>query len=132
MIAVVDDDEPVRKAVVRLLRAAGFSSRGFASGEELLEAWRAEPPKCLVLDLQLPGASGLDVQRRLRVAGERAPTIIMTASDDPHARSECLCAGAAAYLRKPLDQQALLGALERVMVGPDRDGTRIHASANDA
>lgn len=132
MIAVVDDDEPVRKAVVRLLRAAGFSTRGFASGQELLEAWREEPPSCLVLDLQLPGVSGLEVQRRLRLAGARAPTIIMTASDDPHARSECLSAGVAAYLRKPLDQQVLLRALEYVMVRPDRDSTRMRASANRA
>lgn len=120
MIAVVDDDEPVRNAVVRLLRAAGFSSRGYASGQELLEAWLTEPPNCLVLDLQLPGVSGIEVQRRLRMAGARAPTIIMTASDDPDARSECLSAGAAVYLRKPLDEEALFGALEHMMVLPDR------------
>lgn len=121
MIAVVDDDEPVRKAVVRLLRAAGFSSCGYASGQELLEAWLAEPPNCLVLDLQLPGVSGIEVQRRLTQAGARAPTIIMTASDDPGARNECLNAGVAVYLRKPLDEQALFSALRQMMVLPDKE-----------
>jgi FixJ family two-component response regulator len=120
VIAVVDDDEPVRKAVVRLLRSAGFSSRGFASGQELLEAWLSEPPDCLVLDLQLPGRSGLEVQRELRLAGTRVPTIIMTASDEPCIRDECVGEGASACLRKPLDEEALLRVLERLRVHPDR------------
>ncbi len=119
MIAVVDDDEPVRKAVVRLLRSAGFTSQGFASGQELLEAWLSEPPDCLVLDLQLPGRSGLEVQRDLRLAGARVPTIIMTASDEPCIRDECVGEGAGACLRKPLDEEALLRALERLRVRPD-------------
>jgi FixJ family two-component response regulator len=121
MIAVVDDDEPVRKAVVRLLRSTGYSSRGFASGQELLESWMTEPPDCLVLDLQLPGRSGLEVQRQLRSAGAHVPTIIMTASDEPSIRDECVGEGAGACLRKPLDEEALLTALERLMVWPDSE-----------
>lgn len=121
MIAVVDDDEPVRRAVMRLLRAAGYSSRGFASGQELLDAWSSEPPDCLVLDLQLPGICGLEVQRRLRRAGAGVPMIVMTASDEPRIRAECVDEGATACLMKPLDEQALLGALERAAIRPDRE-----------
>src|SRR5262245_25325865 len=113
MIAVLDDDEPVRKAMVRLLRSVGFSSRGFASADELLAAWLTDPPECLVLDLQLPGLSGLEVQRQLRIAGIRVPTIMITAIDEPRVRDECVEEGAAACLRKPVDARALLGAIER-------------------
>lgn len=120
MIAVLDDDEPVRKAVMRLLRAAGFSARGFASGRELLAVWSREPPDCLLLDLQLPGISGLEVQRRLRSTGTQVPTIVITASDEPRIRDECVNEGASACLRKPLDEHALLCALERARIRPDR------------
>ena len=69
MIAVVDDEESVRKAVVRVLQAAGFAARAFASGTEFLESWHFDRPDCLVLDLQMPGLSGTEVQRSLRTAG---------------------------------------------------------------
>lgn len=63
MIAVVDDEESVRKAVVRLLHAVGYIARGFASGQAFLQSWAHDKPDCLVLDLQMPELSGLDVQR---------------------------------------------------------------------
>jgi len=69
VIAVVDDEESVRKALVRVLQAARFSARGFDSGTEFLETWHFERPDCLVLDLQMPGLSGTEVQRALRKAG---------------------------------------------------------------
>jgi FixJ family two-component response regulator len=122
MIAVVDDDESVCKALVRLLRSRGFSSRGFASGGALLEAWLIEPADCLVLDLQLPRLSGLEVQRYLRRAGSRVPTILITASDEPYSRDECAEEGASVWLRKPLDEGLLFGALERAQIRPDRSG----------
>jgi FixJ family two-component response regulator len=121
MIAVLDDDEPVRKAVVRLLRAAGFSARSFASGGELLADWVAARPQCLVLDLQMPGTSGLDVQRSLRCAGEAVPTILMTASDESDLLDECMAAGACVCLKKPLEEEQLLAALELIHVHRDED-----------
>jgi FixJ family two-component response regulator len=121
MIAVLDDDEPVRKAVVRLLRSAGFSARSFASGGELLAHWVGVRPECLVLDLQMPGASGLDVQRSLRSAGEAVPTILMTASDECELLDECMAAGAFVCLRKPLECAQLLAALELIHVQRDED-----------
>ena len=111
MIAVVDDEDSVRKAVMRLLQAAGHSARGFASGTEFLEHWATEPPDCLMLDLQMPGLSGCDVQRALNRADAHVPVIIITAHDAPAAREECLREGAVAYLCKPLDERMLFAAL---------------------
>ncbi len=110
-IAVVDDDESVRKAMCRLLRTAGFGSRGFAGGQEFLEAWLMEPPDCVVLDLQMPGMSGIEVLNRLAGSGMAPVTIFITAHDHPGTRERCLRAGASAYLRKPLDRQTLLDAI---------------------
>ena len=89
-VAVVEDDDSVRKALCRLLRAAGFSSRGYASGQEFLESWLVDPPECVVLDLQMPGLSGMEVQNRLSRAGAAPPTIFITAHDQPGTREECL------------------------------------------
>ncbi|HEY4212547.1 MAG TPA: response regulator [Steroidobacteraceae bacterium] len=114
-VAVVDDDAAVRKAVCRLLRSAGFRPRGFANGQEFLEAWLSEPPDCLVLDLQMPGISGVEVQNRLRRAGARPTTICVTAHDREGVREECLLAGAQDYLRKPVEAEELLAAIRRIL-----------------
>lgn len=116
MIAVVDDDESVRKAMCRLLRTAGFVSRGFAGGQEFLEAWLREPPDCVVLDLQMPGMSGIEVLGKLMGSGRAPVTIFITAHDHPGTREQCLRAGASAYLRKPLDRQTLLDAIQAALL----------------
>ena len=115
MIAVVDDEESVRKAVVRVLQAAGFAARAFASGTEFLESWHFDRPDCLVLDLQMPGLSGTEVQRSLIMAGASFPIVIITAHDSPSLRVECMDAGATEYLSKPFDIQALMHAVSRVV-----------------
>jgi FixJ family two-component response regulator len=120
VIAVVDDEDSVRKAVVRVLRAAGFCARGFASGAEFLNSWHFDRPDCLVLDLQMPGLSGMEVQKSLNAAGAHFPIVIMTAHDAPSLREECIRQGAAAYLCKPLDIGALLQAVSRVAGSPTR------------
>jgi FixJ family two-component response regulator len=111
VIAVVDDEESVRKAIVRLLQAAGYIARGFGSGNEFLASRHFDPPDCLVLDLQMPGFSGMDVQRALNRAGEDLPIVIITAHHAPSLREECMREGAVAYLSKPLDEHVLLDAL---------------------
>jgi FixJ family two-component response regulator len=108
VIAVVDDEESVRNAIVRLLRSAGFAARGFASGEEFLRSWHFDRPDCLLLDLQMPDLSGTEVQQALNEAGAKFPIIIITAHDKPSVREESMRLGAAAYLCKPLDVSALL------------------------
>jgi FixJ family two-component response regulator len=111
VIAVVDDEESVRKAVVRVLQASGFAARGFASGTDFLDSWHFDRPDCLVLDLQMPGFSGTEVQRALRLAGAHFPIIIITAHDAPDLRDQCLREGATAYLCKPLDIRTLAQAV---------------------
>ncbi len=115
IIAVVDDEESVRKAVIRLLQAAGYSSRGFASGWEFLQNGLADRPDCLVLDLQMSGLSGKDVQRQLNCAGVHLPVVFITAHDAPSVREECLREGAIAYLLKPVDRHVLLDAVRRAV-----------------
>ncbi len=132
MIAVVDDDESVRKALLRLLDAAGFASRGFGSGREFLQSWRAISPECLILDLQIPDISGTEVHSALKLEGARIPVIIITARDAPGAREECMARGAVAYLCKPLAAGSVLSAVARAVgsqtneAGPDGDLTRRH------
>jgi FixJ family two-component response regulator len=111
VIAVVDDEVSVRKAVVRLLHAAGFAARGFASAHEFLDSWHFNRPDCLLLDLQMPDLSGVEVQRALKVAGAQFPVVIISAHDAPSVREECMRLGAVAYLLKPLDASALLQAV---------------------
>ena len=115
LVAVVDDEESIRKSLRRLLMAADLDALVYASGQEFLDALRERQPDCLVLDLQMPGLTGLEVQRALMAAGVRFPTIIITAHDEPEARARCISAGVAAYLCKPLHDEMLLDAIANVM-----------------
>ena len=114
-VAVIDDEESIRKSLRRLLMAADLDAVVYASGQEFLDALRGRQPDCLILDLQMPGLTGLEVQRALTSAGVRVPTIIITAHDEPEARARCLAAGVAAYLCKPLHDEMLLDAIVTVI-----------------
>lgn len=127
LVAVVDDEESIRKSLRRLFLAAQLDAEVYASGQEFLDSLRLRHPDCLVLDLQMPGLTGLEVQRALTASGVRFPTIIITAHDEPETRARCLAAGVAAYLCKPLHDEMLLDAIAGVMgraaeavVGEDR------------
>ena len=108
MIAIVEDDESVRKAFLRAFDASGIPARGFASGAEFLDAWQIDQPDCLVLDLHMPGLSGIEVQQALKAAGADFPVVIVTAHDGVTERAEAIRLGAAAYLIKPLDINDLI------------------------
>src|SRR5579871_5178712 len=100
LIVVVDDDESVCRAIKRLLRSAGMAAESFAGGEAFLDALSSIPsyrPSCVILDVQMPGLNGLEVQARL--AANALPVIFITAHDDINIREEALAAGAIAYLR---------------------------------
>jgi FixJ family two-component response regulator len=115
LIAVVDDEESVCRALDRLLRSVGFDVETFASGAAFLESgarWRAE---CVVLDVHMPGVSGCDVQERLSGAAQDVPVVVITGRDSDETRERAMAAGAAAYLRKPVDGQTLLSTVAAAM-----------------
>jgi len=110
-IAVVDDEEPVRKALQRLLRSAGMGVETFPSGAEFLDALPTREPDCLVLDLHMPGVNGFEVQSRLAQSGSRLPVVVITGHDTQESQARALAGGAAAYLSKPFDDRVLLDAI---------------------
>jgi FixJ family two-component response regulator len=110
-IAIVDDNKSVRKALSRLLAGAAFEVRAFGSGRDLLENHRLFRPDCLILDLQMPEMTGLDVQRHLARIGLDIPVIVITGHDSPSARSESLALGASDYLAKPIDGDVLISSI---------------------
>jgi FixJ family two-component response regulator len=115
-VVVVDDDESVRRALARLLCAAGLKVEALGSAEELLCPGRPMPD-CLILDVHLPGLSGLELHERLNAAGPAPPVVFITAYDDEDARRQALAAGAVAFLRKPFEEGELLAAVARALGG---------------
>jgi FixJ family two-component response regulator len=120
-VFVVDDDESIRRALKRLLRSEGYHVVTFGSAEDLLESHAVRGRGCLVLDIRLPGMSGLDLQDKLASLGEKQPIIFITAHENLQWQERAKSAGAIAYLRKPFDQQSLLDAvhLSRQQTGVD-------------
>ncbi|WP_324904277.1 response regulator transcription factor [Lysobacter sp.] len=110
-IAVVDDEEDVRHALHRLLRSAGFEVLVYATGTEFLRHARESAPHCVVLDLHMSGATGFDVQSQLNKWSLPLPVIVLTGNDTPEGRKRALDSGARAFLTKPVDDEALIGAI---------------------
>jgi len=113
-IVVVEDDAGMKKAIERLLRAAGFQSVSFASAEELLQTEAVDSAACLVLDIHLPGLSGLELGRVLIESGRAKPIIFITGQDEPSLRDEARRVGCG-YFRKPFEGKALLEAIRAVV-----------------
>jgi RNA polymerase sigma factor (sigma-70 family) len=114
-VYVVDDDASVRTALKRLLGSVGFSCQTFASADDFLKAARADGPQCLVLDVRLPGASGLDLQRELAVLDRPLPIIFITGHGDIPVTVRAMKAGASEFLTKPLREQELLEAIRKAL-----------------
>jgi FixJ family two-component response regulator len=115
VIGVVDDDASILRAVQRLLGSLGFTVKTFGSGEDLLASECLALIRCLVLDVHLGGLSGFELQERLSEAPVQIPIIFITAHDDPPTRDRARRAGAVEYLRKPFDEHALIGAIEKAL-----------------
>ncbi len=128
LIHVVDDDEPLRTALLRLLGAAGFEARGYASTGDFLLDPLPDRPGCLLLDVRLPGPSGLDLQAALQRNGNGLPIVFMTGHAEVTAGIQAMKAGAVDFLLKPVAREALLDALQRAL---DRDGAQ-RAARRDA
>jgi FixJ family two-component response regulator len=116
-VAVVDDDEVVRRSIGRLLRIFGFEAESYASGEEFLSAFRTFQPDCVVLDLQMPGVDGFETQARLARTGHGVPVVVITGQDSPEYRARALAGGARDYLKKPIEGPELLKSIRAVVAG---------------
>lgn len=115
-VGVVDDEEPVRRAVTDLLESAGFRAQAFASGREFLDSPASgEPPCCLILDVRLAGASGLEFQHELRRAGFAVPIVFITGHGDIPMAVQAMKGGAIDFLAKPFRDQELLDAINRAI-----------------
>lgn len=115
LVTVVDDDESVRESLPDLLRAFGFAAESFASAAEFLASDAAGRTDCLLLDIAMPGMTGLELQRELTRGRQAIPIVFITALGDEHLRSRALAQGAVACLPKPFGEAALLHALEAAL-----------------
>jgi FixJ family two-component response regulator len=108
VVAIVDDDRSVRRALKDLLESAGLSARCFGSAEEFLESGRRDPTACVVADIRMPGMSGLELQAKLQAEGSRIPIIFITAHGDAKMETQAMRAGAVGFLPKPFVDELLL------------------------
>ena len=115
MISIVDDDEAVRESVTSLVRSVGYRAEAFASVEEFLDFNGSDNPDCLILDVCLPGTSGLDLQRQLLSSGCHIPIVFITAKSSYEARMQAMNHGAVGFLFKPFSEEALLAALDAAL-----------------
>jgi FixJ family two-component response regulator len=116
-IAIVEDEPTLRKALSRLLRLHGYAVQQYASPAEFLHAAGMSNASCVLIDVQLGQASGLDLARTLASNGFTSPIIFMSGSGEDALRQECIAFGCAAYLRKPLGERKLLDAIEDAIAG---------------
>ena len=115
-VAVVDDDKSVGRAIKRLLRSVGIGADTYSSGDEFLDTLASMPsyrPGCVILDIQMPGTNGLEVQRRMKGSG--IPVIVITAHDDLAVRSQALASGAFGYLCKPFNDSLLIKTVQTAL-----------------
>ncbi|GAB4065148.1 response regulator transcription factor [Ancylobacter sonchi] len=110
-VVVVDDDASVREGLSELIASIGLNPICFASTQELLASWDPDGPGCLILDVRMPGASGLDLQRRLAASGNTKPIIFLTGHGDIPMTVQAMKAGAVDFLTKPVRDQVLLDAI---------------------
>jgi FixJ family two-component response regulator len=115
LISIVDDDQSVREALENLISSVGFDVQLFGSAEAFLESDQRLQTDCAVLDLWLPGISGLELQRRLAADGQNIPAIIITANGNEKAQAEAVASGAIAFLKKPFKEEVLLAAIRSAL-----------------
>src|ERR1700682_6159895 len=112
VISIIDDHASIRRAIKRLIESTGLPAADFASAEEFLVSCRSQDSACLILDLQLPGMSGLELQSQLHVSNPGVPIVFISARFDERARTRALRAGAVRFLQKPFSEEALFEAIK--------------------
>lgn len=116
IISIVDDDESLRKAIKKLIKSAGLGVEEFSSAEDFLQSARWKGSACLILDVRLPGMSGLELQSKLAASDCRVPIIFISGHGDGHTRARVLEAGAIDFLQKPFSEKALFDAINSSLV----------------
>ncbi len=114
-VAIIDDDDSLRLALVGLARSLGLEARGYASAEAFLESGDAKRFAAIVTDIQMPGMSGIELKHRLAARQCKLPVIMITARPDPSLEEKAMAAGAIAFLRKPFEANTLIGLLEKAL-----------------
>jgi len=117
LLSVVDDDEMLRESLPELLREFGFAARAFSSGQEFLSSDHVDQTRCLILDVAMPGMSGLDLQDELKRRGQAIPIIFITGQKDEDIRKRAFEQGAVKFLYKPFSDSALLDAVNAALSG---------------
>ena len=115
LLSVVDDDEMLRESLPDLLREFGFAARAFSSGQEFLSSDDLDETRCLILDVAMPGMSGLEVQEELKRRGQAIPVIFITGQKDEEIRKQAFSQGAVKFLYKPFSDSALLEAVNAAL-----------------
>src|ERR1044071_10123581 len=115
LISIVDDDDSLRDSLNTLIRSLGFRAQGFASAEEFLNSNQLHDTQCLIVDVRMPGMSGLELQRHLVSANSRIPIVFITSHADDDAETRALKAGAVAFLYKPCREELLLKAIDSAL-----------------
>ena len=115
LISIVDDDDALRSALENLMRSAGLRAQGFSSAEAFLRSEQLHETACLILDVRMPGMSGLELQRQMAVGNSHIPVIFITAYAADNRRNQALEAGAAAFLYKPFQEGELLNAIDAAL-----------------
>src|SRR5258708_6813919 len=123
LISVVDDDESIRRTTTFLIESFGFRAAAFESAEKFLQSGQLHDTSCLIVDVQMPGMNGLELQSELAAAGYSIPIIFVTAYDDKESRGRAMQAGAVAFLGKPFSDEQLLQTV-RSALGHDNGGTK--------
>jgi FixJ family two-component response regulator len=115
LISIVDDDDSLRNSLNNLIRSVGFCVQGFSSAEAFLNSNQLHDTACLILDVRMPGMSGLDLQRQLVADNSRIPIVFITSHGDDNVRTQALEAGAVDILYKPFREEALLKAIHTAL-----------------
>jgi FixJ family two-component response regulator len=115
VISIIDDDESMRIALVGLVRSLGYEARGFASAEEFLGSGPVQSWSCIITDIQMPGMNGIELKQHLTARQCSLPVIMITARHEADLEERALASGAAGFLRKPFEAEALIERLERAL-----------------
>ena len=115
LISIVDDDDALRRSLENLIRSVGLRAQGFPSAEAYLRSNQLRETSCLILDVCMPGMSGLELKRQIDVANQHMPIIFITAHEDDGRRTQALEAGAAAFLYKPFYEEELVNAIDSAL-----------------